>query len=205
VARPSPFRTFALASTAVALAGPLRAQSCFRGRPLPTCAQFWILETGAAVRVNSLGTGSRSNYLLGLDLGVMRNRGPRTALGVTGFVGMGDQLTAGSSVLLSLKPRLRRWLSRTLSADLAAGPVLVAANAAPGSRLGVTGQLGFNLNDYAGVTAQALLGRTPVVGGHATKLGLYLGGRLGSYAGLAVVILTPIVTLIAAGSGAFRG
>jgi hypothetical protein len=191
----------------LAPADPLSAQTCFRGRPLPTCTRFWIVESGIAARLNrhsdGFGGGS-TDILASLEFGFMRNRSPTTALGGTAFLGAADQITGNTGVLLGLKPRLRRWLGRTLSVDLAPGGFYVLSGDANANTIGLTGHGGLNLGDWAALSAQVLVGKSPSHPSGSTELGLYLGGKLGSYPGAASGVAVPLAILLFSLLGGFR-
>jgi hypothetical protein len=93
------------------------AQTCFRGRPEPTCASFFITEAegGLVVPLGGGGTGVR----VGVDVGLMRNIGSRSAIGAT--IASGAYLNGGESGFVSLRPRYRYWLSPTTSLDVGPG------------------------------------------------------------------------------------
>ena len=136
---------------------------CFRGRPLPACKTFWIVEmqgslpvaqTSRTLRFSSDPGRSDSpqfsevklpafDNLLDWNLGHMANLGDRYALGgvVTVGTGNGDGLSG-------LKVRLRRWLSADLSVEAEAGAAW--SNADGTGRLGAPGgsaALRFNIRD----------------------------------------------------------
>lgn len=83
----------------------------FRGYPYPETKWFFIMQTGALVPVNT----ASNPLLLTFDLGVMRNLGPHWAVGVNFHTRYGE--FAGRGLVL----RGRRWLDRSISADLAGG------------------------------------------------------------------------------------
>ena len=83
----------------------------FRGYPSPETKWFFIMQTGALVPVNAVS----NPLLLTFDLGVMRNLGPHWAVGVNFHTRYGD--FGGRGVVV----RGRRWLDRSISADLTGG------------------------------------------------------------------------------------
>lgn len=177
---------------------PVAAQRCFRGRPLPTCKAFWLTETGAGYRVNRFYSPYERDHdgLGSIEVGLMRNRG-RMALGGTVFLGVGDQITGNTGVLVGLKPRLRRWLSPALSLDGGAGPAIVLYGDSNQGRLALTGHIGITLGDFVGVSTEVLLGPTPgFPKSGPTKAGLYLGGKLGSYPGVISGVAVPALALL---------
>lgn len=122
----------ALVLTTVAGSTPLKAQSCFRGRPLPTCTSFWITEFGVA-----LGFTRDTPAYYTWEFGWMVNRGERSALGATILLG------AGGGGRVGLKPRLRHWLADGKAVEVSAGLLITS----PGEGFGFTGHVGLNLND----------------------------------------------------------
>jgi len=93
------------------------AQTCFRGRPAPTCGSFFVTEAegGLAVPLSGGGTAVR----VGVDVGFLRNVSPRSAFGAT--VAGGAYLNGNESAFVSLRPRYRYWLSPTTSLDVGPG------------------------------------------------------------------------------------
>ena len=135
---------------------------------------------------------------------MMRNRTPTTALGGTVFVGVGDQITGNTGVLLGLKPRVRRWIGRTLSVDLSPGGFYVLSGDANANTIGLTGYLGLSLGDLAALSAQVLVGRSPSQANRSTEVGFYLGGKLGSYPAAASGVAVPLAILLFSLLGGFR-
>lgn len=200
--------TRAITACLFALAASAQAQVtteppfCFRGRPLPTCGSFLVLEPGASgqvVRAGGIPVASPSNNndpngFVTIDLGAMVNRPDRTAIGGTVELGIGQRSTRR----LALELRRRKWLSDRIAFDLAAGPVEINAKESsvplqPGAAYGATAHAGLVLMDLATVTSSI-----DAVQGRRMQLSLSLGGRLGSYAGVAT-------TLVLAGLGALVG
>lgn len=114
--------------------GPVMAQDessprigCFRGRPLPACRSFWIVEVQGALPV--LQT-RRKVWFTGADtirwkpfstqlewsLGHMMNLDPSWALG--GELTLG---TGSDSPLTAIRARARRWLNPDMSVEAEAG------------------------------------------------------------------------------------
>jgi hypothetical protein len=92
------------------------AQTCFRGRPAPTCASFFLTEAEVGVMVAPEAGGR-----LGVDVGFMRNIGTRSAIG--GTIAAGYTFVDGYNDFgyISLRPRYRYWLSHTTSIDVGPG------------------------------------------------------------------------------------
>ena len=169
--------------------------ACFRGRPLPTCSGFWIVESGLAVRLNStVGLGQTMPGLATFEVGWMRNRGERTALGATASFGVGPQPGFGTGYYLAIKPRWRRWLSPTTSLDLSPGLIISSEERFPG----FTGSADLNFGDWVSWTTQLQVVK-PLFGG-GTDVGVYSGLKLGSYGGLitggAAAILLGLFVLV---------
>lgn len=133
---------------------------------------------------------------------MMRNRTSSTAIGGTIFFSISDQFTANTGALLGLKPRFRRWIGRATSLDLAAGPFLIFSDRPNAHTVGLTGQLGFHFGDWAGLTTQVLIGRSPFEA--PTEFGFYLGGKLDSYPG-GIVGVPLFVLWVFAAFGTFGG
>ncbi len=165
--------------------------SCFRGRPLPRCKNFWLTEFGIATPVSSNPNGL-SGTLFSWELGRMRNVGSRYALGVAAFADVG---TPSSGI--GVRPRLRLWLTGSNSIDIAPGAVVVGSNTGPA----FSGHMAFNLADYAALTVHLVGVRdeTYALGpnsrllrtGTSTHAVVFAGGRLGSIPGTIAGILFP--------------
>lgn len=100
---------------------------CFRGRPLPACKSFWIVEMQGTTPLAQ--TTRQVAYSDGLpvpvesyesqlewNLGHMANLNPKFALG--GVITLG---TPGGSLLSGIKARARRWLNDDVSIELEGG------------------------------------------------------------------------------------
>ena len=129
--------------------------ACFRGRPLPACKSFWIIEMqGHAPLIQTSRTvtytpgyplrqtafGSELEW----NLGHMVNLGPSWALGgvVTAGTGAGEAFTG-------LKLRARRWMSPNISVEAEGGLLRTDGNGAlyPNEN-GVTADVRLNIRDY---------------------------------------------------------
>jgi hypothetical protein len=118
------------------------------------------------------------------------------------FLGVADQITGNTGVLFGLKPRLRQWIGRLVSIDLSPGAFYVFSGDANRNTIGLTGHVGVNLADFAALSTQVLVGRSPYTTG--SELGFYLGGKLGSYPGAVTGIAAPLAVLVVALLGGFR-
>lgn len=171
-------------------------QRCFRGRPRPACDAFWLTEIGLNWRIAGNRPETRGFWLW--ELGYMVNRGPRTAIGVAGFAQYGGAAGELGGYALGIRPRLRYWMNRTVSIDIAPGVVLRSENGASG----FAGHIGLDLADRASVAAQLLVLRP--VGGYGyenTPTGVFLGGRLGSTPGAILGSGMLVLLVVAAASG----
>ena len=141
---------------------------CFRGRPLPACKSFWIVEmqgsspvaqtSRSVIRVYSDPTRSglpqASEYqlrtfdnVLEWNLGHMANLGDKYALGGVVTVGSGN-----GDALSGLKVRLRRWLSSDFSVEAEAGALWSDAGGMRRSdAIGGTAALRFNIRDQGAI------------------------------------------------------
>jgi hypothetical protein len=167
----------------------------FRGRPAPECAGFYLTEVSLAARLDH---GSQKNmfgnaYWI-VDIGAMGNHGSAAAFGGTAFVGLGDHRTRGG-----VKLRYRRWISRTLSFDLAPGVILGGKEnpyllKLPGGVLQVSVMKG----DLVGITVQleAMRVEHDRTREKSTDLAIYTGAKTGSYATLAAAAGGALFLLI---------
>ena len=125
---------------------------CFRGRPLPTCKSFWIVEMqgyqplAQTTRLVSYSDGRPVEMTafegsLEWNVGHMVNVGPTFAIGGTLSVGS----HGGSGIFTGLKARARHWISEDLSLELAAG-LLEAGGQYPSAR-GATADVRVNIRD----------------------------------------------------------
>lgn len=172
---PMPIRSMTAAALAVALSVPFAPPSglgaqprpadasadpapsvgCFRGRPLPACRSFWLIEmqgstplaqTSRMVRWGNDGPEVRRDAItevLEWNLGHMVNLTPDFALGALFTLGTGND-----DPLTGMKLRARRWLTSNVSLELEGGVVRTNANSAvfPGVT-GPTADLRLNIRD----------------------------------------------------------
>jgi hypothetical protein len=127
---------------------------CFRGRPLPACRSFWILEMqGSQPMLQSertLGfsggyalTQGAFDHVLEWNLGHMVNLGPELAVG--GVITVG---TGGDGPFTGLKVRGRRWLSPDVSVEVEGGIMRTdARQTLYPARTGVTADARLNIRD----------------------------------------------------------
>lgn len=197
------YRPAALALTVFALLTPTHLQAqdttaakhtlCYRGHPMPTCDRFVLTEIGYYQRA----AGSRQTFIstyterdgaphtlsysaddigsqLSWELGMMANRGPRTAVGGTLLIGVGN---SGADV--GLKARYRRWLAADGTAlDVGAGVVGGILDDRSGNQqaFGVTGDVALNASDFGAIVLRVDILRR----GGRTGSAIFGGVRLGS-------------------------
>ena len=195
------------------MAGTARAQgvpsphACFRGAPGDRCTWFPLIEAGIHTRLTEAIPGDE-RVMFNWSLGVMVNRGQRTAVGGAVFASAEGEFRAGAGL------RWRRWLSPETSLELGAGVHLAgdvsAGSVRPGSP---TAQLRLNYGDlFTGTARLDVLAIRPngsctpsycPWGSGATSTRLYLGAELGSWSGVAGYTATGVLVVIAL--IAFRG
>lgn len=186
-------------------------QLCFRGAVAEQCGSFLLTELSRHGRV--AGTGFQQQFGNGaavyrpdlgtythFEFGVMHNRPKRTAWGLA--AGLGQDR---SGLRITAKVRHRRWIGSTASVDLGAGIASATARApypeGSARAFGLTGELAVNHSDLVGLHLSADLMRTA---DERTVSAMYVGARLGSYAGLAtfaVVQLYRAIVTVALMSG----
>lgn len=164
-----------LAGTAGAT--PSWAGIAFRGKSLPECRDYLILEDNYAYRVSGSSDEDRTHYAFG-EFGWMRNRSERWALGGTVLLGFrghySGELRTGAAV------RARRWMGADRSLDISLGPIVGRADSR--SHIGAGAQLAYNMGDRFHVATRLEYVETAAPG--VEPLGLYLGFGFGSKPGL---------------------
>lgn len=191
---------------------------CFRGRALPHCSHFLLIEAGyyhrlagskhAALDTNEITRDAIDNLdrdsHFSWELGYMRNLDGRNAMGGALLVGTGD---AGAR--FGVKGRYRRWVGAegTGRLDFGAGvlrggmrdrvpnPYRPSATdpltiVADVPAYGVTADVTYDIGDLIGVSTRVELMRAE---GGRTGTAVFGGVRLGSY--------SAIVASAAAGAG----
>jgi hypothetical protein len=176
---------------------------CFRGRPLPACQSFVLLEPNGSERflatrgIPLAGTSNTKDPygFAAIDVGAMVNRPDRTAIGGTVHVGA----EPGGRRRLALELRRRRWLTDRIAFDLGAGPLEINGRNSlvpfqPGAGYGVTSHAGLVLMDLATLTVGADL-----VQNRRTQFAPAVGARLGSWASVGTVLAaTGLAALVGA-------
>jgi hypothetical protein len=162
---------------------------CLRDRPSDRCRNYAVFDAIGAMTTGfwrrELGgcsppiaacssSGLESGYWA-WDLGAMHHLDTRLAAGGQIRIGAGSS----SDFRVALEPRRRLWLTRWLTLDAAAGPLLVRQISNSGTSSGVTGEVVLGAADLLGVS----------IGGDALgsprRSAMYVGLRTGSYASFA--------------------
>lgn len=195
---------------------PSERRFCWQGRPLESCRSFLVAEGGVHLLLggsrytrNDYNNGgvTRSTHLAGhanWEIGIMVNRGPTHATGVTVLIGADP-----NGARLGVKGRYRRWMGRHTALDLGAG-VLATRRAAPfegadvdrpGNRHvvvgGLTGDAALGLTDWASLSLRGdLLMDADGSPAHGVYGGLRLGTRPAAVATVAPFILGAAAVLI---------
>lgn len=174
---------------------PAAAQSgptCFRGRPAPACRWYVVLEGGAGIALaQTVPQAIPGRPGINIQVGLMRNRGPRSAFGGTLY---GSRDVATQRTIVAILPRYRRWLNREVALDMAVGPALHVGNwngHVTVYSAGAMAEMGLNVSDLVGVTSRLELLPTPA---DPTGVSWHTGIRVGSYATLVVGLITGIAT-----------
>jgi hypothetical protein len=159
----------------VLLVSSARGQICFRGKPAPDCKFFGVTEIGLGFRLGD--EGGLDKGWLASELGLMRNVGPRYAVGGTTYI-LYD--TGASDFRAGLKLRGRRWLRRDLSLNVSGGLLLLSG--IYGEELpGYAGHIDLNYKDlvaaYVGCDVIRRESADERVVWHA---GVRTGGHIGS-------------------------
>jgi len=177
---------------------PLRAQSCFRGRPLPECRSFWITEFGYAYRINS--EKDKPTSMFSGDFGMMRNLNDRIALGGLFFLG----IDTNPDFHIGLKARFRYWLNSKNSLEISPGILLVHTRPFT-EEPGLTGNVAMNFSDCFAIHSQIEVVRfrsRPSRSGFdlppedETDLAIYAGAKLGSKPGLIIGVVGGVITTL---------
>lgn len=169
-----------------------------RGRPLPWDQGFPIIQgglLGALSDQNPYSDGEEGVAVA--DFGYLRNVSPKAAVGATfSLVGNQDYLRVG------LKPRVRRWITRTTSLDFAVGAFTCVDDTTGDvdhTGVGFTGEASLNFGDFVSITnlvefsnVDERVNRGPYLDTYVTsgtELAWYLGLKLGGEPGIPASIL----------------
>lgn len=185
----------ALLLISVALAGlslPVAAQTCWRGRPFPTCRMSLITEAGPR-----LGTQQPfGSFGYALAVGTIRNG----ALGRPGWGGALDITTGSESgtYLVTAMPRVRVWVNSTTAFEAGAGPALLGPGDSPVGLKGGAALAALNYRDLLVLTLGVEYERTR--NGIPSRTALSVGIRCASYCGPPAAVVSGLLALLA-GSG----
>ncbi len=182
----------------------------WRGRPLPECRSFLITEFGAHYLLNRDAQPYRQRGLfLTVDLGYMKNRNERSAIGGLVHLGAGgDWVGFGPGV------RYRRWLAQDIASDLTVG-VDVLGSVDPGGGFGAAApwaEIGISTADiftftlrgqhWTGTIEPMRLDGTLAPKGVTTwHLGVKGGSYLGAAGGVGFVVLIAVVIVALSATG----
>ena len=176
-------RALLAATLLLAGLGPTRAEGqaslCFRGARADRCRFFLITELTSGP---GLPTASRRPpYVNDWELGVMRNTGARSAIGITGVVNYDEDERA----YVGPRPRYRRWISRSTALDVS-GSVLFPWNqhAKDQHSALISLRAGIMWKDLVGLSAGVERMRVGANQFRRTETTLVAGLRFGSYAGI---------------------
>ena len=188
---------------------------CFKGAPAPSCRMFAIVEAGLTYPISQPDfIGNENRPCLTIDIGLMRNVGKRSALGLTGYFSAHE-----STVRQGIRVRYRHWLGHRLALDIS--PVGLFAGKAENIDRRSTGfisSVALNVNDLMAVTVGLVAERyssdyydnssSKWKSVHSSGTSLYAGLTGGTYAGIvgaAVIIVITAVYLIRDSEGLFGG
>jgi len=161
-----------------------------RGKPWPDCKTFTITETGLVFPVASSPERppwQRNDPLFSLEFGGMRNIGSHFALGgaLAVTIDGDDELRRA----VAIKPRVRYWITRYVSVDVAPG-LVVGINSSPTDDLpSFMGHVGVSLYDWVILVAQ--------LDKNEYRSNFYLGVKLGAHAGMATGIAAATLGALA--------
>lgn len=156
----------------------------FKGYPHPETKWFFLVQTGMIYMLDAEDEPAR----MILDVGLMRNLGSRWAVGGNAHLEVGDG--EGGFGFLG---RGRRWLSRSISVDLATGVLIPDENSGGngGNTTSWISQAHLNLGNLVSLTAEVDrwtydYGEDPFSPALETVSGTnwYLGGSIGYIPGL---------------------
>jgi len=132
------------------LAQPEQASFTFSPNSFERTKSFMLTEFGVGKRFDDYKiankTRSESDTVFTWELGYMRNVSKRWAIGFSGFLNSDDWRSQ-----FGVKPRVRYWLGRQSSIDLAAGPILKTFGEDDLTHTGVSSHLGVNPTNWIGI------------------------------------------------------
>lgn len=167
----------------------------FRGHPLPETKTFLITHVGIGARVDpgKQAFYPRTDYYGMGDLGLMHNVSRHVAVGGNFYLGVDDRRTR-----FGPKARVRYWLYRTISFDVAPGILLGGDDDWQGHTEfpGFVGEASLGVGDVVQVTGEVeSVSIEDQTGAKATDTSVYLGAKvgtpesLGTFAGLIAAVI----------------
>jgi hypothetical protein len=188
---------------------------CWRGQPAESCRTFLVAEGSfyapvagtTYLRTGFQGELTRERHLaphVAMEVGAMRNVGPRDAVGAAVLLGVD-----ANGERLALKGRYRRWLGPRAAVDAAAG-VLYARRAAPYPDVagnvhvpgaGVTADVSLGLTDWAAVSVRGDVLFDEDRQSSALYGGVKLGTRPAAAATAAILLSAVALALLVGGGG----
>ncbi|SYZ72730.1 exported hypothetical protein [Candidatus Zixiibacteriota bacterium] len=180
---------------------PETNRACFRGRPLPECKEFWLVEERLEFRANDVNSlYNPASVNLGIDLGHMFNITRRYAVGGSVYFAANSNRTVEG-----LRLRYRYWLNRETSFDISPGIIFAGNDESanppntkyPGliisAALGYKDLIAFNLT----LERYALRNNFGKIDSPKSETVIYSGFTLGSYSALAGMVATVFTGVIA--------
>lgn len=188
---------------------------CFKGAPAPSCRMFAIVEAGLTYPISQPDfIGNENRPCLTIDIGLMRNVGKRSALGLTAYFSAHE-----STVRQGIRVRYRHWLGHRLALDIS--PVgLFAGKTEDVDRrsTGFISSVALNVSDLMAVTIGLVAERysseyydnssAKWKSIHTSGTSLYAGLTGGTYAGIvgaAVIIVVTVYYGLRDSEGLFGG
>jgi hypothetical protein len=173
--------------------------------PRSVTKSFAITETSLLGQVmpGGLDRNDLGNYF-GFDLGWMRNVSDRTAVGWSGFIGSGNSYVSCGGRL-----RIRRWLSKTSSIEIAPG-IIAAEGRVHGDALspGYSLQAGWSPSRYLTLTTEIFTVRRrqyryvwyyAVDPSEVRETGVMVGVKVGQWPGAVGGVVAALWVLLQAG------
>lgn len=170
----------------------------FEPAPRSECGGFMVTEVEWLRRVEGASHVSGDAWYERLDLGAMRNMGPRIALGGTAFLhGSANQGQLG------LEARWRYWVSRQVGLDVAPGVIFLSEQSSgPDFRgPGVVARIGVTAADIVGLSVQITSVRfrpDPYRARPAYERSVSVGLLWGSYCGVSAALVSLVGSAISA-------
>jgi hypothetical protein len=175
--------------------------TCFRDTPAGGCRNYYVFdvmgamstgflrrELGGCSQPTTCNSSGLENGFWAWDFGAMHHLNNATAAGGQLRLGAGSR----SDFRVALEPRGRLWLTRQLTLDAAAGPLMIRQTSG-GTNSGFTGEVVLGVADLFGVS----LGRDAL--GSPGRSSAYVGVRTGSYASIVGSIVAGTALVVQRG------